>query len=302
MRDLAIYLERRPIHFVVLLTVAIALYILSMRRDKSEPLRVFVYYLSTSLLINFITDYYSAHRWNNILYNNIWVLGSTLLLAAFFYNIFLDDKRKQFIVYIAGLYCMVFMVNFITINPSLDVLHDHKFVSWALPLRSLAVLLFCGMFYQELLSESYIKHIERSSVFWIVSLTMIYYCSCLFTTIVYSQEYTWTSKQQFRFIAEIPLYFEILIYIGIAAALLYENHHNKKDMAAFKLEEERRIEELIQKYQGINYLLNELQSIDKIRDSEWDNPYQKQLKKMEEIAGFVDKCIYEEKFGGYTKE
>lgn len=220
MRELADYFQRRPIHLAILIAHVSAIAILLIRRENIKPLRIFLLYLLISLATNLWTDILSSVRTNNIIYNNAWVLVSTLLTLKFFQEIFVEASIKKYILCGMCIYTCIFFMDFISSNPELPELHNHRFVLYSLPIRSFVVLLLCFAFYFELMKELHIVKLSSSAVFWIVCALFMYHAGCMFITVIFQSQYTWHSTSFYRKLSRIPLYFELISLIMISIGLM----------------------------------------------------------------------------------
>ena len=214
------YFNNRPIHLAILITNLIPIIILITRRDNSKPLRVFLYYLIVSFVVNLFTDILSSQRINNILYNNMWILTSLVLTMLMFYYIFLDEKRKSFIIISCLCYTLIFFWELIHFNKDFFDLHNHKFVLYSMPIRSGVIILMCLMFYYELIKELYIDNLLKSAIFWIVSGLFLYHSATLFCGVIFQHQHVWNSTPFYRSITRMPLYFEVVMFIIVSIGLI----------------------------------------------------------------------------------
>jgi len=220
MENLADYFQRRPIHLAILIANLSAIIILLIRRDNSKPLRIFLFYLLISFATNLLTDILSSVRVNNIIYNNAWVLLSTIFTMFFFREVFLDTHIKKYILFGVYAYTLIFLADFFGSNPELPNLHEHKFVLYSLPLRSFVILVLCLIFYFELMKELYIEKLTSSAIFWIVSALFLYHAGSMFITAIFQSQYRWHSTEFYRTISRIPLYFEFISLGVVSIGLL----------------------------------------------------------------------------------
>jgi hypothetical protein len=65
-------------------------------------------------------------------------------------------------------------------------------------------MLFCLLFYLELLEEIYIEDLCKSDIFWLVSSLFLYNSVSIFATTFYHWYMTWTSDFSLSLITDIP--------------------------------------------------------------------------------------------------
>jgi|GEM_PF-5796236 len=211
-----------PVYGINAAITILPLILLLTRKELSHPLRVFTVYLSFKFILDSIGLFMACQSMNTLLICNTWVLVSAILTGLFFQYIFLDKPRKMLVTILTISYVALFSVDLIWSNPIVNDLHNHKYVSFSLPLRSAFILFLCLLFYSELIQELYIKDLTRSAVFWIVSCLLVYHCSALFCTIVYQSEYVWEGKNFLKVVTDIPVAVESLTMILVAIGVMKE--------------------------------------------------------------------------------
>jgi len=214
------YFQNYPLHFGVLISTIFPIIILLMRRDESKSLRIFFYYLIVKLIIDIITDIYSANRINNIAYNNLWLIVSFWIVSYYFYNVFFDLGYKKYIKYCGVIFTIIFFIDLAICNLDSLTSSDIKFVLYASPIKCIIICSYCFLFLYELIEEVYLAELTRSSHFCIVCGLLAYNCSSMFTSALYNMYFTWDNHEALYFVCHIPYYFEIVLMIIVSIGFI----------------------------------------------------------------------------------
>jgi len=222
MKQYLTFFEKYPIIAVSIFATFLPIIIFTIRRSNKKPLRVLFLWMALKVLFDLVGLHFASQSKNDLFICNGWVLISFMCNAWFFYEVFVDERMKNKIKYISIVYCSIFLIDFIICNPDFSDFYSHRYVSISFPLRSAFLIYFCLIFYQEVIKELYIDHIERSAIFWAVSSILIYNATSLFTTVINHQEFSWDSKRMMVMIMYIPYVMDTFQMAIISGGLLAE--------------------------------------------------------------------------------
>jgi len=214
------YISKYPVPSIGVFITILPIILLLSRKELNTPLRLFTFYLISKLVLDLIAFHLASYKINNLLIGNISVLSSLLIISAFFYFTFLDDKTRRTILIISIVYGLIFLFDFIYSNVDLLDLNNHRYVTISTALRSGVILLFCLLFFSELIQELYISDLSRSAIFWCVCGLIVYHSVCLFSTALFNACYRWNFNHKMNAILHLQYYFEVVFMIIVSIGVV----------------------------------------------------------------------------------
>lgn len=140
-------------------------------RNLNKPLRIVLFYLCGSLLINIAGSVLAANRTNNLPLLHFYTIFEFLAILLYYHYAFSNMKISiwiRILMIIFPLYCVI---NF-TFIQSLN-----EFNTYTRPVEAIIIILFSSLYFSGLYGE---KEESGTSGRWIASGLLIYFCSSLF--------------------------------------------------------------------------------------------------------------------------
>jgi hypothetical protein len=165
--------EAIPLYVFIMAAAAIAASMV-MRRIQPRVLRWFAPFLIVSLLVDIVGRYMSWHQIVNHWLFNLFTAGEFLFYSYIFLRLIESPKWKKVIVYSILIYPLLFVANLLWVE---GFIHFHTITY---RIGSVMVVLWCYLYFRQLMRSPGYTTVTRNPVFWISTGLMFFYTGFFF--------------------------------------------------------------------------------------------------------------------------